>query len=85
MRIALIGGGTIARLVLENVQRGKLPGLEVVALMGRAGGAPRARELAREFGVKYSEHTSLRTGILSHYRWLRRMGVATPAGAAGAG
>ena len=41
MRIALIGGGTIARLVLENVQRGKLPGLEVVALMGRAGGAPR--------------------------------------------
>jgi aspartate dehydrogenase len=53
MRIALIGGGTIARLVLEHVRRGELGAFEVVALMGRAGAAPRARELAREFGVKY--------------------------------
>ena len=42
-------------------------------------------QTCREFGVKYSEHTSLRTGILSHYRWLRRMGVASPAATAGAG
>lgn len=55
MRIALIGGGTIARLVLEHVRRGELGVFEVAALMGRAGGAPRARELAREFGVKYVE------------------------------
>ena len=55
MRIALIGGGTIARLVLENIQSGKLPGLEVVALMGRPGGAPRGRELAQKSGVKYVE------------------------------
>jgi aspartate dehydrogenase len=55
MRIALIGGGTIARLVLENVRRGELGAFEVAALMGRAGGAPRARDLALEFGVNYSE------------------------------
>ncbi len=55
MRIALIGGGTIARLVLQNIQRGALGEFEVAALMGRRGGAPRARELAREFGVRYVE------------------------------
>jgi aspartate dehydrogenase len=53
MRIALIGGGTIARLVLERVRDESLGSFQVVALMGRAGGAPRARELAGEFGVKY--------------------------------
>ena len=58
MRIALIGGGTIARLVLENLQRRELAGLEVAALMGRRGGAPRARELARAFGVNYVEERS---------------------------
>ena len=55
MRIALIGGGTIARLVLEHV-RDAVPGrFQPVALMGRPGGAPRAAELAREFSVKYVE------------------------------
>ena len=53
MRIALIGGGTIARLVLEHIRNGALGRFEVVALMGRAGGAARARELAAEFGVNY--------------------------------
>jgi len=51
MRIGLIGGGTIARLVLEHVRRGLLPGLEIVALLGRQGGAPRAAQLAAEFGI----------------------------------
>jgi aspartate dehydrogenase len=53
MRIGLIGGGTIARLALEQVAAGKLGRFDVVALLGRAGGAPRARELAREFDVNY--------------------------------
>jgi len=53
MRIALIGGGTIARLVLEHVRRGELGAFDVVALMGRAGGAPRGSDLAREFNLKY--------------------------------
>ena len=55
MRIALIGGGTIARLVLEHVRRAELGRFEIVALLGRPGGAARARELAREFSVKYVE------------------------------
>jgi len=53
MRIALIGGGTIARLVLEHARGASLGRFEIIALMGRPGGAPRARELAREFSVKY--------------------------------
>jgi aspartate dehydrogenase len=48
MRVALLGGGTIARLVLEHCPAG----IEVVALMGRAPGARGAR-LAREFRIPY--------------------------------
>lgn len=55
MRIALIGGGTIARLVLDHVRRASLGRFEVAALMGRPGGAARARELAGEFNVKFVE------------------------------
>ena len=52
MRLALLGGGTIARLVLENLRRGALPGMEVVALAGRAA-ASRASALAGEYGIDY--------------------------------
>jgi aspartate dehydrogenase len=55
MRIALIGGGTIARLALERVRDALRERIEVVALMGRPDAAPRGRELAREFSVKYVE------------------------------
>jgi aspartate dehydrogenase len=51
MRVALLGGGTIARLVLEQLP----PGIEIVALAGR-GAASRAQRLAREFGVSYAEN-----------------------------
>lgn len=30
----------------------------------------------REFGVRYTEHASFRAGLASHFRWLRRMGLA---------
>lgn len=50
MRIAVLGAGTIARLVLENARRGALPGIEIVALAGRAG-STRAPALAQEFSV----------------------------------
>jgi linoleoyl-CoA desaturase len=30
----------------------------------------------REFGVRYSEHASFGAGLASHFRWLRRMGMA---------
>ena len=52
MRLALLGGGTIARLVLENLRHGALPGIEVVALAGR-GAASRAAALAGEYGIDY--------------------------------
>ena len=48
MRVALLGGGTIARLVLEHVP----PGIEIVALCGR-GPASRGAQLAREFRIPY--------------------------------
>lgn len=48
MRVALLGGGTIARLVLQR----RMPGIEVVALAGR-GPHSRAAALAREFSVPY--------------------------------
>jgi len=50
MRIALLGAGTIARLVLERIRAGQLAGMEVLALAARPG-SRRAELLAREFGV----------------------------------
>ena len=55
MRIGLIGGGTIAQLVLEHVRSASARRFDVVALMGRPGGAPRGRQLAQTFGVPYVE------------------------------
>lgn len=52
MRIAILGGGTIARLVLEHLRRGDLPGIEVVGIGGRDP-ASRGATLATEFGMPY--------------------------------
>jgi aspartate dehydrogenase len=52
MRIAILGGGTIARLILEHVKRGTLPGVEVVAVWGR-GASSRGADLARAHGVPF--------------------------------
>jgi linoleoyl-CoA desaturase len=32
-------------------------------------------ETCREFGIPYKEHPSFASGIVAHYRWLRRMGM----------
>ncbi len=50
MRIALLGAGTIARLVLDHARRGELAGVSVIAIAGRQGSA-RADALARDFGI----------------------------------
>ena len=50
MRVALLGGGTIGRLVLEH--RHELPGIELVAVAGR-GPASRGKALAEAFGLPY--------------------------------
>jgi aspartate dehydrogenase len=52
MRIAILGGGTIARLVLEHVKGGTLPGIDVVAICGRSASS-RGAALAREHGVEF--------------------------------
>lgn len=39
-------------------------------------------ETCREYGVKYSVHTTFRAGLRSHYRWLWRMGHPEPAATA---
>jgi aspartate dehydrogenase len=52
MRVAVLGGGTIARLVLERARQGELEGIEIVGLVGRRAESP-AAALAREFGLPY--------------------------------
>jgi aspartate dehydrogenase len=52
MRVGIIGGGTIARLVLEHIGRGDLGEIDVVAIAGRSP-ASRGRTLAAEYGVTF--------------------------------
>ena len=52
MKVALLGGGTIARLVLEQAAGGRLPGVQLAGLVGRTPGSKGAA-LAREFGLPY--------------------------------
>jgi aspartate dehydrogenase len=52
MKIGLLGGGTIARLVLTQLRRGALPGIEVCAVAGRSP-ASRGAVLAKEYSVPY--------------------------------
>jgi aspartate dehydrogenase len=50
MRVGIIGGGTIARLVLEHIAAGELGEARVVALLGRSASS-RALNLVQEFSV----------------------------------
>src|SRR5688572_1858907 len=52
MRAAILGGGTIARLLLEHVRRGDLGAVEVVAVAGRSAKS-RGKALAAEYGVPF--------------------------------
>jgi aspartate dehydrogenase len=52
MRIGIIGGGVIARLILEHLRRGELAGFEVCAIVGRSE-ASRGKALAGEHGVPF--------------------------------
>lgn len=52
MRLALLGGGTIAQLVLVQLERGALPGVEIVAIAGRSTGS-RGAALAARCGARY--------------------------------
>jgi linoleoyl-CoA desaturase len=37
-------------------------------------------EACRDFGIKYAEHRSFWAAMVSHFRWLRRMGMPTATG-----
>jgi len=52
VRVAVLGGGTIARLVLEQSRAGQLPRVEFVALSGRSQRS-RGAALAREFKLSF--------------------------------
>lgn len=52
MRVAFLGGGTIARLALQRIRQGELDGVEVVAVAGRGVGSKSAA-LAGEFGIDF--------------------------------
>jgi aspartate dehydrogenase len=52
VRIGIIGGGVIARLILEHVRRGELGDVTTVGILGRSE-ASRAKPLAAEFGVEF--------------------------------
>jgi len=39
--------------------------------------SPLVKETCLEFGVPYAEHTSFYAGMVSHFRWLRQMGMPT--------
>ncbi len=36
-------------------------------------------DLCQKYGVKFNEHRTVRAGIASHFRWLRQMGMPSPA------
>lgn len=52
MRVAIIGGGTIATLFIGHIRRGDLGEAELVAVMGR-NEASRGKPLADEHGIAY--------------------------------
>lgn len=52
MRVALLGGGTIARLLLEHVREHGIPGVKIVAIAGR-GAASRGAPLAGKHGIPF--------------------------------
>lgn len=42
--------------------------------------APIVEQTCQEFGVRYTAYPTFRAGVVAHYRWLRRMGMASPSG-----
>jgi len=52
MRVAIIGGGTIARLFVSHIRRGELGRARVVAIVGR-NERSRGRQVARDFRIPF--------------------------------
>jgi aspartate dehydrogenase len=52
MRVGIVGGGSIARLFLDNIAKGELGDAQVVAILGRQG-SPSCRALCAERDVAF--------------------------------
>jgi len=52
MKVAIIGGGSIARLFIEHIRRGDLGGARVVAVVGRSDRS-RGKALAKSFRIPF--------------------------------
>ena len=52
LRVAILGGGTIARLVAREMRGGNMPGISLVGIAGRSAES-KAKQLAAEFAVPY--------------------------------
>jgi len=52
MRVGIIGGGTIARLILEHIRSGALENAQVAAIAGRSEFS-RAKRVAAEYGATF--------------------------------
>jgi len=67
VRIALLGAGTIARLILHHLERGELPGIEVIGVAGRSlasEGAGLARQRGLPFVVDRTALLALRPEVV---------------------
>jgi aspartate dehydrogenase len=55
MRIGIVGGGCIARLILEHIDQGDLGELEVIGIVGRAESIS-CRAAAQDYGVAFTSN-----------------------------
>jgi aspartate dehydrogenase len=62
MRIGIVGGGCIARLILEHIGKGDLGELEVIGIVGREGSAS-CQSLAREYGIAFTADLDTLLGL----------------------
>ena len=64
MRVALLGRGTIAGLVLDHVRRGTLQGVEIVAVAGRGDGRETLLAARPEVVLEAASHEAVREHLV---------------------
>ena len=64
MRVALLGRGTIAGLVLDHVRRGALAGVEIVAVAGRGDGRATLLSARPEVVLEAASHEAVREHLV---------------------
>lgn len=64
MRLALLGRGTIAGLVLDHVRRGELPGIEIVFVAGRGDGREALLAARPQVVLEAASHEAVRQHLV---------------------